>query len=325
MSAGRIVTTADEDQAARIPGQSPGPTAMTKRGMNFRSLGAFFALAFGLGWATIAVIILFTDQIEAVFGEIGYTNPVFILAVWSPGIAGVLLVWRHYGLAGVGSFLRRVTLWRMPVAWWVFLVLGVPAIVYAGAAIKGTLGDPFSFSPWYDVLPLLGFALIIGPVEEFGWRGVALPLLQRRFAPLWAGLILGVIWGLWHAPAFLLSGTPQSGWSFGPYFLGVLALSVIWTPMFNVSGGSILIAALFHYQVNGPAWPDAQPWDYVVYGVVAVIIVVLNRRRMFTREGAATEILMPGDEHQSDAAANEEVLDGVVGRAPSTPLGREGH
>ena len=293
--------TDTDDRASRVPGPPSGATATTPRGMRVRSLGAFFALAFGLGWGTIAIIVLFMDQIEAVFGEIGYTNPVFILAVWSPGIAGVLLVWRHYGPAGVRSFLRRVTLWRMPAAWWVFLVLGVPAIVYAGAAIKGTLGDPFPFSPWQDVLPLLGFALIIGPVEEFGWRGVALPLLQRRFAPLWAGLILGVVWGLWHAPAFLLSGTPQSGWTFGPYFLGVLALSVIWTPLFNVSGGSILIAALFHYQVNGPAWPDAQPWDYVVYGVVALIIVVLNRRRMFSREGAVTDVLMPGDEQRSDA------------------------
>jgi len=276
----------------------------SERGLRSRSLGTFFALAFGLGWGTMAAMAVFIDQIEAVFGEIGYTNPVFILAVWSPGIAGVWLVWRHHGAAGVRSFLRRLTLWRMPVAWWAFLVVGVPAIVYLGAAIKGTIGDPFPFSPWYDVLPMLGFALIIGPVEELGWRGVALPLLQRRFAPLWAGLLLGVMWGLWHAPAFLFSGTPQSAWSFGPYVLGILALSVIWTPMFNASGGSILIAALFHWQINGPAWPDAQPWDYVVYGVVAVLIVVLNRRRMFTREGAVTDVLLPpADETAADTDA----------------------
>ena len=88
---------------------------------------------------------------------------------------------------------------------------------------------------------------------------MALPLLQRRFAPLTAGLILGSFWGLWHAPAFLHSGTPQSAWSFGPYVIGVLALGVIVKPMFNAARGSILIAALFHVQVNGPAWPDAQP------------------------------------------------------------------
>lgn len=40
------------------------------------------------------MFILFTDQIAATFGEIGLTNPLVILMVYSPGIAGVFLVWR---------------------------------------------------------------------------------------------------------------------------------------------------------------------------------------------------------------------------------------
>jgi membrane protease YdiL (CAAX protease family) len=109
------------------------------------------------------------------------------------------------------------------------------------------------------VLPALLTTLLIGPVEEFGWRGVALPLMQRRLAPFWAGLWLGVVWALWHVPAFFLSGTPQSNWSLPGFFVGCVALSLILTPMFNAARGSLLVAALFHFQVNGPAWPDAQP------------------------------------------------------------------
>ncbi|GEM_PF-4526205 len=37
------------------------------------------------------------------------------------------------------------------------------------------------------------FMLVLGPVEEFGWRGVALPLLQRCFVPLWSDLLLGAV------------------------------------------------------------------------------------------------------------------------------------
>jgi membrane protease YdiL (CAAX protease family) len=281
--------------------------------MGFGTLVPFFALAFGLTWGLAALMMLFPDQITAIFGAVSYTNPLFILAVYSPAIAGVFLVWRHYGVTGLGSFLRRLTLWRMPVAWWGFLVIGIPALFYLGAAIKGTITDPFPFSPWYGVLPALAIALVIGPIEELGWRGVALPLLQRRFAPLWAGLILGVIWGLWHVPAFLLSGTPQSAWSFGPYFIAVVAISVILTPMFNAARGSLLIAALFHFQMNGPAWPDAQPWDTLVFAIAAVVIVLLNRKAMLTRDGAVTEVLMPGEEGSSDAH---------VDRASRVPIGR---
>jgi uncharacterized protein len=278
------------DQALPTP-VSTATSAAAGRGLTFRSLALFFALTFGIGWGPVVLLMLFPDQIMAIFGEMGYTNPLFILAVYSPAIAGFWLVGRHYGLRGLGSFLRRLTLWRMPAAWWLLLLIGLPAVFYIGAAFKGTLTDPFPFSPWYGVLPALAIGLVIGPIEEFGWRGVALPLLQRRLAPLWSALILGAIWGLWHVPAFFLSGTPQSAWSLGPFMLGVLAISVILTPMFNAARGSLLVAALFHFQMNGPAWPDAQPWDTAVLVVVAVLVVGLNRRTMLTRAGAVTEVL----------------------------------
>ena len=73
------------------------------------------------------------------------------------------------------------------------------------------------------VLLMLG----LGPMEEFGWRGVALPLLQRKFRPIGADLILSILWAVWHLPAFFLSGTPQSQWSFPAFFVGVVAISWI--------------------------------------------------------------------------------------------------
>jgi len=285
-----MTTTATREQATAKRSNRPD--------MSLRTVWWFMALTFGLGWGIMSTLVLFTDQIESIFGEVSGTNPVFILAVWTPAIAGIALVWRHYGRKGVASYLRRVTLWRMPSPWWLFLLLGIPAVKYLGAAFNGTAGD-FPFSPWYALLPALGIALIIGPVEEVGWRGFALPVLQRRFAPLGASLVLGAFWGLWHAPAFLMSGTPQSGWIFAPYVLGVLALSVIVTPLFNAAQGSILMAALFHFQMNGPAWPDAQPWENYLFALVAVVIVVINRKAMLTRDGAVTDVLMPATSTQN--------------------------
>ena len=261
--------------------------------MTGKTLVPFLALTFGLTWGIAALLIFFTDQIVAIFGELSMANPLFILAVYSPGIVGTFLVWHNYGIKGLRSFFRRLTLWRAPGAWWVFLILGIPAIVYLGAALKGTISTPFPFTPWVQVFPALALAFFLGTIEEFGWRGVALPLLQRRFAPLWAGLILGVIWALWHIPAFLMSGTPQNAWSFAPYFAGVVAISVILTPLFNAARGSLLIAYLFHFQVMNPIFPDAQPWDNLLFIMAAIIIVWLNRHTMFKRGSGTTEILMP--------------------------------
>jgi len=261
--------------------------------MKTKPLFPFLALTFGITWGVSALLFLFYDQIVAIFGELSMTNPLFILLVYSPGFAGIFLVWRTYGLKGLGSFFRRLTLWHAPGGWWLFLILGIPLIVYAGAAIKGSIAEPFAYSPWYQVFPAMALALFIGPIEEFGWRGLALPLLQRKFAPFWAGLILGCIWGVWHIPAFLGSGTPQSAWDFGPYFVGIVAMSIILTSLFNTARGSLLLAALFHFQMMNPAFPDAQPWDILLFVVAAAVIVWVDRRKMFQRGGGVTDVLMP--------------------------------
>jgi len=226
------------------------------------------------------------------------------------GSGQFLTVGRHYGLEGLGSFFKRLTLWRAPLKWWLFLILGIPAIVYIGAAIKGTISDPFPFSSWTALLPALASALLLGPIEEFGWRGLAQPLLQRRFAPFWTGLILGIIIAAWHIPALLLSGMPQSSWSVAPYFLGIIAIYVILTPFFNVSRGSLLVAFLYHFQMMNPIFPDAQPYDNIIWIGVAIIVVLLNRRTMFRRGEGVQEVLMPGE---NDVAAEARYPQADVG------------
>ena len=219
-------------------------------------------LVFGLAWSIFALFVLATDLVAAVFGELSGSHPLFILAVYSPAIAALLLLGAAAGLAGIRRFLSRLFLWRAPFWWYAFLVAGFPVISFAGAALKGNaMSAPMFTEPLGTLMPAIGFMLILGPVEEIGWRGFALPILQRRLVPFWAGLVLGVIWAVWHLPAFLLSGTPQSAWGFMPFFAGSVACSVILTAFFNDARGSILLAMLFHFQMNSPLWPDAQPCD----------------------------------------------------------------
>ena len=77
--------------------------------------------------------------------------------------------------------------------------------------------------------------------------------------------------------------------------IGVVAISVVLTPFFNAARGSLLIAVLYHFQMMNPIWPDAQPWDSLFITVAAVIIVWLNRMKMFQRGDGVSEVLMPED------------------------------
>jgi hypothetical protein len=88
-----------------------------------------------------------------------------------------------------------------------------------------------------------------------------------------------------------------------PFFLGVVAIGVILTAMFNAARGSLLVPFLFHAQMNGPVWPDAHPWDMWLFVAVAVVLVVINRRALLDRRQTVTTILMAGDEPVGDGAA----------------------
>jgi membrane protease YdiL (CAAX protease family) len=258
----------------------------------FLSLIPFLLIAFGIAWGILGQYILLPERMGTVFGQLSGNHPLFFLAVYAPAIAAFAVVYRCAGIMGLRRFLGRALLWRCSVAWYAFLIMGIPLIFIGGSAIKGNLfAEPLPFLSVQALLAGIFFAVIKGPVEEFGWRGLALPLLQRKFEPLWAGLILGAIWGLWHIPAFLLSGTQQSEWSFAAFFAGCLAISVIATALFNRSRGSILLSAFFHFSLMNPIFPDAQPYDTYLLIVVASLIVWWKRKNMFTREGAVTEVI----------------------------------
>ena len=268
------------------------PSATEADRVPFRALAPFLLVSFGLAWGILGLFIFLPDPTTRIFGPLTGQHPLFYLCVYAPAIAAFALVAHHGGSAGLRRFLSRFLLWRCPRSWFAFLTIGIPLIFMAGAALRGNpFAEPFPFSSAGSLLAALGFAAIKGPVEEFGWRGLALPLLQRRFAPFWSGLMLGLVWGFWHLPAFLLSGTQQSEWAFAPFFVGCVALSVIVTALFHVSGGSILLSAFFHFMLMNPIFPDAQPYDTYLFSMVAVFVAWRHRGTMFARNGAIVDVI----------------------------------
>ena len=82
--------------------------------------------------------------------------------------------------------------------------------------------------------------------ERAGEAGYALPRLQTRYGALTASIILGLFWGCWHLPAWLLPGSTQAGLSFPVFLVSVVATSVIFTWLYNSTGGSLLLIIVLH-------------------------------------------------------------------------------
>ena len=256
-----------------------------------RAVWPFLLITFGISWGLLGVILAAQDAVERLVGELHGSHPLWLTIIYAPAIAAFILVLRAGGLRGLWEFLRRILLWRAHWIWYAILLVGMPGAFLLGAAVKGVpLGESLSMG-WGPLLGLLVLRTLTGPVEEFGWRGVLQPLLQRRMAPIWAGLLVGIVWGVWHIPAFFLSGTPQSAWGIMPFFVGAIAVSLIITAMFNASGGSLLLPVLVHVQLNNPIWPDAQPYDTVFFVALAVLAVALTWPRMIGRQPASTQVI----------------------------------
>ncbi|MGD0152953.1 MAG: CPBP family intramembrane glutamic endopeptidase [Thermacetogeniaceae bacterium] len=223
--------------------------------MSRKTLLAFFGLTFLLNWGLWGLLV-FSPQFRLLTGITGPDNPVFIVVGGcAPTIAALFLVSAVYGPSGLGSFLARLLRWNVGIWWYVGLTalfVGLDLFVRLVTTLTGGYVPAISYSPALSVpLALLTLVTTTGPLgEELGWRGLALPLLQRRYSPLAASLILGCIWGAWHIPAFLFSGSPQSINTFPLYFIYILCGTILMTAVYNATGGSLPLLIIVHWLFN---------------------------------------------------------------------------
>jgi hypothetical protein len=120
-------------------------------------------------------------------------------------------------------------------------------------------------SPVWAILSFIFFAIFTGPVsEEFGWRGYVLPRLQTRHSALRAAVAVGLLWGAWHTgPDFwrlLFSGNLLAFLIPITITMGTVPLPILFTWMFNQTGGSLIPAMIFHASFNSTVYVLTLLW-----------------------------------------------------------------
>jgi len=177
---------------------------------------------------------------------------------------------------------------------WYVVALGLPAaLALLAASLSAWLGSAVLQFGRLSAIDFVLVVLVVG--EELGWRGYGLPRLLERFSPLAAGLILGVIWWLWHLPTFFIAGTPQFRQSVVAFLIMTTAYSILMTWTFLRTRGSVLIATLFHGAINisqGLFLAGTDPgsrywWLALVYGGAAVVLAVVLGPGLFGRRAPA--------------------------------------
>ena len=240
----------------------------------------FFGVTFAFSWLLWLLPLLKSNGFTNLPDIVGLSG---MLAPLGPAVAAFWLTWRQEGKAGMKALWLRG--WRLDFEkkWLVPALLLGGIIVLLTTLLLQLLGQAIAWQyaiPPVMIVPIFLLIYFTNALpEEYGWRGYALDPLQDRFQALPASLILGLIWALWHLPLFFIEGTTQQAIPLYQFILQTMVLAIFYTWLHNNTGGSVLIAALFHATSNVaaaavPYWTtDLGRW--LNFGVLVVLVGIV--------------------------------------------------
>jgi uncharacterized protein len=257
--------------------RSPQARARWRDAIARHELIAFFALAFLFSW--------YPWLIALARGRVSGPNPL------GPLVAALVVAGLASGWPGIRELLGRIVRVRFGLQWYA-MIFGLPvALCAAAVAIMAGLGYPVSLpaaTAWRELPDRFIFIfLFIGLGEEPGWRGFALPRLQRKQTPFMASLILAPIWALWHLP---LMGNEFPAPVIPAFLISLLGGTLIQTWIFNRTRGSVFAQMLFHATVNtvgaGLIFPLFKDGAFVAFWYVyAALWLIMGVLVLATRRG----------------------------------------
>jgi membrane protease YdiL (CAAX protease family) len=233
-----------------------------------------------------------TLTLVSMAAQLGEATTPFAL-VFVPFVSALIVAAIADGGPGIRTLFRRIARWRAAPRWYA-AALGVPILMWSTITVVGVLLGTSVTSLFRELgsIPLVLLVVTIPAfIEEFGWRGFAVPAADRSWSVVTTALVVGLLFLIPHVFLYL-PGQIYENLPIWPLPLIILSGSVLYTWVFVGSRGSALLAALMHAASNGltPLSRGIDPvlvWQIqgVVITVFAVTVVLLSAR-MRRRIGA---------------------------------------
>ena len=214
---------------------------------------------------------------------------------WAPGIAAVVVTAIIAGRAGVHDLLRRLLIWKVGLRWYLVAFSLMAVIILGGIGLHILFGGAIPTIPLAGASILniaLAFVILITAgalinTEEIAWRGFALPILQARYSPLTALVLLALPEALFHLPYFWNKDVAFYQ-NVGIFWFTAFTIAAvfIYAFVFNKTGGSLLIVTLLHSSQN--AWANLlsdnslRPFQFTValIWMIALALILITKGRL---------------------------------------------
>jgi membrane protease YdiL (CAAX protease family) len=173
-------------------------------------------------------------------------------------MAAILVIALAFGRVGLRDLRSRLFRWRVGIRWYAVALLTAPllmtAILYA-LSLTSQAFLPTIITAEDKASLLVGglVVVLLGPFfEEIGWTGFATAELRKRHGVLATGLIVGLLWAVWHVPLYAQTGSGPV-----PPALSVAVIVFFWLLPYRVlmvwvydHTQSVLLAVLMHVSLN---------------------------------------------------------------------------
>jgi membrane protease YdiL (CAAX protease family) len=227
----------------------------------------FTIITFLISWLLWVPLLIWSQGNPDFFTSTSEIPPLLIviqtLGAAAPSIAAIFTIRTRYGKETLENVFKKYFEWKQPLVFILVSILLLPLIhiptlflvyIFEGAIIwqyeATPIGDIVTSSGWIALaftIPIVFVTnLLSSPLlEELGWRGFLLPKLQEKYSALNSSLIVGVIWGVWHIPLWLIYGD-----NLVLTLVMIILTSIIYTWLFNSTNGSMLMVLFFHSSAN---------------------------------------------------------------------------
>lgn len=236
-----------------------------------KEINKYVISTFLLTYFTWGIVAVYTQINNVLFGLSIPMIILYIIGVIAPAICAIAVKKQELSKEKFKVFLKNIICPSKYLTWYIYIFIFILIFNFVPFLIL----DGIKSAPIYMILLQLPLFIVIGGLEEIGWRGLLLPNLQKKFTPFMSTLIVGIVWTLWHLPLFFILGTYQGLYlNFFVFMLHIIAFSFILSVVYNRTK-SIFMCILCHALSNAFAEVFILNESLISGGILLLISIII--------------------------------------------------